>query len=134
MIRAIQQVHAKGILHRDIKPENFCIALGQEDLTKANIHIIDFGLSKRYVREGRHIPMKEGHALIGTCRYCSLNAHMGIELSRRDDLESIGHVLIYFLTGGRLPWSGLPGATTQEKYDNVKKVKFETPFKDLCKN
>ena len=83
-------------------------------------------------KEGVHIPYIEGKTLTGTARYCSLATHMGLEQSRRDDLESVGHVLLYFLKGGNLPWMGLPGATKKEKYENVKKRMFETTFAELC--
>jgi len=112
MIRAVYDVHAKGIIHRDIKPDNFCIATrGDTDLTKDNLKIIDFGISKYYWKNGAHIPLVEGKKQCGTARYCSLATHLGYEPSRRDDLETVGHVLLYFARGGHLPWMGLPGAT-----------------------
>ena len=104
MLSRIEFVHEKGFLHRDIKPENFVIGLGQ----KSNlIHIIDFGLSKRYKDKttGQHIPYRENRDLVGTVRYTSINAHLGIEQSRRDDIEGIGYILVYFYLG-RLPWQG----------------------------
>ena len=95
-------MHAHGLLHRDLKPENLLMGLK----TKTHVtHIIDFGLSKSlFIDEsGTHIPYRNGKGLVGTARYASINAHLGKEISRRDDLEALGYVLIYFLRGS-LPW------------------------------
>jgi len=102
MIKRIEKIHDERIIHRDIKPDNFLI--GGTELTKDNIYVIDFGLAKCYKNsEGQHIPFIEGKNLTGTARYASLATHMGKEQSRRDDLETIGHVVLYFLKGS-LPW------------------------------
>ena len=125
-------MHEERIIHRDIKPDNFLI--GATDATKDKVFIIDFGLAKCYKNsEGEHIPYKDGKNLTGTARYASIATHKGIEQSRRDDLETIGHVLIYFLKG-TLPWQGLPGRSKNEKYAAIKKKKIETPLTELCKN
>ncbi|CAA0814317.1 casein kinase I-like 3 [Striga hermonthica] len=132
MITRIEFVHSKGFLHRDIKPDNFLMGLGR----KANqVYIIDFGLAKRYrdSSTNRHIPYRENKNLTGTARYASCNTHLGIEQSRRDDLESLGYVLLYFLRGS-LPWQGLKAATKKQKYDKICEKKLSTPIEVLCKS
>lgn len=131
LIKRIEKCHDERIIHRDIKPDNFLI--GGNENTKDSIFIIDFGLAKCYWNsEGEHIAYRDGKNLTGTARYASLNTHKGIEQSRRDDLETIGHVLLYFLKGS-LPWQGLPGKSKNEKYNNIKKKKLETSLDELCK-
>ncbi|KAE8698436.1 Casein kinase I isoform epsilon [Hibiscus syriacus] len=131
MITRVEFMHAKGFLHRDIKPDNFLMGLGR----KANqVYIIDFGLAKRYrdPNTNRHIPYRENKNLTGTARYASCNAHLGIEQSCRDDLESFGYVLLYFLRGS-LPWQGLKAATKKQKYNKICEKKVATPIEVLCK-
>ena len=129
MLQRIEFIHEKGFIHRDIKPENFVVGLNEKSNT---VYTIDYGLSKRYKdkNSGQHIPYRENRHLIGTARYASLNAHLGIEQSRRDDIESIGYVLVYFLVG-RLPWQ-----SKQEKAKLPVKImekKLITPPEILCK-
>lgn len=132
MVKRLERVHEERIIHRDIKPDNFLI--GGTELNKDNIYIIDFGLAKAYRdSEGKHIPYRDGKNLTGTARYASISTHKGKEQSRRDDLETIGHVLLYFLKGS-LPWQGLPGKNKNDKYNAIKKKKLETPLEELCKN
>lgn len=132
MIQRIEYVHSRSFLHRDIKPDNFLMGLGKE----ANIvYIIDFGLAKKY-RDHKthiHIPYRENKNLTGTARYASINTHLGIEQCRRDDLESLGFVLMYF-NRGSLPWQGLRAATKKQKYQKISDRKVSTPINELCKN
>ena len=130
VLTRIEMVHEKGFLHRDIKPENFVIGLGQ----KSNIvHIIDFGLSKRYKDKtsGQHIPYRENRDLVGTVRYASINAHLGIEQSRRDDIEGIGYILVYLYLG-RLPWQGKQDKA-KPQVSKIMEKKLITPPEILCK-
>ncbi|VAH74930.1 unnamed protein product [Triticum turgidum subsp. durum] len=132
MLTRIEFMHSKGYLHRDIKPDNFLMGLGR----KANqVYVIDFGLAKRYrdSTTNRHIPYREHKNLTGTARYASSNTHLGIEQSRRDDLESLGYVLLYFLRGS-LPWQGLKAATKKQKYEKICEKKISTPIEVLCKS
>ena len=132
MIERIKVVHEERIIHRDIKPDNFMI--GGTEQTKNTVYIIDFGLAKCYKSsDGEHIPFRDGKNLTGTARYASVNTHIGYEQSRRDDLETIGHVLLYLLKGS-LPWQGLPGRSKAEKYANIKKKKKEIKIEELCKD
>jgi casein kinase 1 len=98
--KSLEYFHSKGLIHRDIKPENFLIGKNKD----SQIYIIDYGLCKMYVdKKGTHIPLKTEKSLVGSIRYCSINSHSGLELSRRDDMESLGYMVIYLLKGG-LPW------------------------------
>ncbi|KAL9665854.1 hypothetical protein QQ045_000175 [Rhodiola kirilowii] len=98
------------------------------------VYIIDFGLAKRYrdSTTSSHIPYRENKNLTGTARYASCNTHLGIEQSRRDDLGSLGYVLLYFLRGS-LPWQGLKAATKKQKHDNICGKKMSTAIEVLCK-
>ena len=127
MLNRIENLHKHNYIHRDIKPENFLIGMQE----KANIiHLIDFGLSKRFKnpKTHQHIPYREDRTLTGTARYVSINTHLGIEQSRRDDLESIGYVLVYFLKGV-LPWQGLKNGN---RYTRIREKKLQIPTEILC--
>ncbi|XP_076886784.1 casein kinase 1-like protein 2 [Bidens hawaiensis] len=131
MINRIEFVHLKSFLHRDIKPDNFLMGLGR----RANqVYIIDFGLVKKYrdTTTHQHIPYRDNKNLTGTARYASMNTHLGIEQSRRDDLESLGFVLMYFLRGS-LPWQGLKAGNKKQKYEKISEKKVSTSIEALCR-
>ena len=133
IINRLEYLHANNYIHRDIKPENFIIG---NKKTSNIIYLIDFGLSKKYkyIKNGQHIPYKEGKKyLIGTARYASVNAHNGIELSRRDDLESLSYLLIY-LSKGNLPWIGVKNDKENNinKYQKINEIKCKISTEVLC--
>lgn len=131
IISRIQTFHNKNFLHRDIKPENFVIGSIEDD---KYIYLIDFGLSRSYIQEdGSHIPFRDKKGMVGTARYVSINTHLGYEQSRRDDLESIGYILVYLCKGG-LPWQNLPAKNKEEKYEKILDIKKKTSVEELCKN
>ena len=129
MIKRIQYVHSKLYIHRDIKPDNFMTGRGENE---KKIYIIDFGLAKKYysVSKSQHIKFVTGKHLIGTARYCGRNAHRGYEQGRRDDIESIGYVLMYFLLGV-LPWQGLKVKKNEDHYEKIAQKKYVTTFEEL---
>ena len=130
-ISRIEYVHSQYFIHRDIKPENFLIGIGDKAST---IYLIDFGLAKRYKdpKTLQHIPYRNGKSLTGTARYASTNTHIGIEQSRRDDLEGICYVILYLLRGN-LPWQGLTARNKNEKYKKIMESKMSTAVETLCK-
>lgn len=131
IISRVEYVHTKYIIHRGIKPENLLMGIGRQC---NKLFLVDFGRSKEYLennRTRRHIEYREDKNPIGMPRYASINALSGIEQSRRDDMESLGYVLLYFLRGS-LPWQGLKAVTESQKHEKVHEMKLNTPVEHLC--
>ena len=131
MLDRLEFIHRKNIIHRDIKPDNFTIGMDNKNHI---IYALDFGLSKKYrsSRTHQHIKFNVNKKLTGTARYASINALKGCEQSRRDDLEAIGYVLMYFLRGS-LPWQGLHVHKGEDRYKKILAKKRGTTAEELCK-
>ncbi|KAH9916516.1 kinase-like protein [Fomitopsis serialis] len=128
LISRVEYIHSRDLVHRDVKPGNFVMARSEKD-SPYLVNIIDFGLAKKYrdSRTGAHIPyMQEDQHGVGTCLFASINTHLGVECSRRDDLEALAYMLIYFMRG-TLPWRKIkdPDATTTWNLIRDKKVETE---------
>lgn len=123
-ISRLQYIHSRNFVHRDLKPSN--ILVGVENRASI-VHVIDFGLSKQFrsPETHLHIPLRGGRGLTGTLTFASINSHAGLEVGRRDDLESLAYILIYFLRGD-LPWEGLADT------ELVAQQKSERSAAELC--
>ena len=130
MINILENIHEKHILHRDIKPENFVMGLNHNSKI---VYLIDFGLAKKYRSMSTLIqyPLTMKKKFTGTARYASINALKGYEHSRRDELESLGYIFIYFLKG-KLPWQNIKVKDKEEKFKKILQKKLEISSNELC--
>jgi len=118
--RLLQSLHNCGFIHRDIKPSNFMFGYDNE------LYLMDLGLSKRYLTKGgKHIELRYDKSFVGTARFASNNVHYGLEPSRRDDLESVGYMLVFFAKG-ILPWQGLKKKKDEKQIDLIGNKKLTT--------
>jgi|Transcript_79476 serine/threonine protein kinase len=129
MVSRLEYFHSKNFVHRDLKPDNFLMGLGAQAHI---VYLVDYGLAKRFRNSTtmRHISPKDGKPFLGTARYASINAHEGKEQSRRDDMESLGYILVYFYKGS-LPWQGMDGLTQRQKYEKIKERKQSMTIDEL---
>jgi serine/threonine protein kinase len=147
LLSHLEFIHSKGIVHRDIKPANMLVS-SNDGFGSVCVYLVDFGLSKLIIdpKTGAHIPNTKHHGSTGTLRYMSVTAHEGQEASRRDDLQSLAYMLIYFVKG-TLPWSGFsenakakkaadPRERRRQKRaqrDRVYRMKRDMPSSELCR-
>lgn len=131
-LERVEFVHNNGIIHRDIKPDNFLI--GSNNRTKNQIYIVDLGLSKKYINIPKYElnPFKNTRTFTGTYRFCSMRSHHRLEQGRRDDLESLGYMLLYFFRKD-LPWQGVKEDKKDGKSKAIFKIKNEITPEELCK-
>ena len=118
-LERLKSLHEKGIIHRDIKPENFVIGPKNKERI---IYLIDFGLSKKISKDKIIPTVKADRNIIGTMRYISMNTHQGYEQGKRDDLESLFYIIIYFIKG-ELPWQNIKTKSKAEKYSKIFEIK-----------
>ena len=132
MLNILESIHEKHILHRDIKPENFVMGLNHNS---NKVYLIDFGLAKKYrsIKTLIQYPLTMKKKFTGTARYASINALKGYEHSRRDELESLGYIFVYFLKG-KLPWQNIIAKNKEEKYKKILEKKMEISSEELCKD
>ena len=122
MLTLVEQIHAYGIIHRDLKPANFLLKTNAQQISE--LYLIDFGLAKCFLDEkSRHLSIKTNEQIVGTQRYMSINTHHGLTASRRDDLESIGYIML-FLYHGQLSWQN------QKSISHVVELKQKLDYGD----
>eukprot|EP01062_Namystynia_karyoxenos_P017588 TRINITY_DN16485_c0_g2_i1.p1 TRINITY_DN16485_c0_g2~~TRINITY_DN16485_c0_g2_i1.p1 ORF type:complete len:443 (+),score=135.04 TRINITY_DN16485_c0_g2_i1:120-1448(+) len=132
ILTRVQYIHSRLFIHRDLKPDILLMGSGKKG---HQVYVIDFGLAKRFcdVKTDEHIKYREGKTLSGTARYASINTHRGCEQSRRDDLESVAYILLYFLRGS-LPWQSLKASSRLDKYAFICEKKVALSPETLCRD
>ena len=146
IVKRLRSMHKAGLLHRDLKPNNFAWGNYSKNYYGAQhtystdyeinqIYLIDFGLSETYIdpATGLHYKSEKGEKFIGTLRYSSVNSHKGIRQCRKDDLESLMYILVYFYKG-KLPWQDVKAKQKDEKHQKIKEEKMRYTAEMLCKD
>ena len=143
ILDSLEQIHNSGFVHQDLKPSNILVG---DSSDPTNLYLTDFGVSKKYFEfktedpnlesgEGGHISPRTKTGLVGTARYASLNSHLLKELSRRDDIESMVYLLVYFARGS-LKWSDLDyriaQSSKQQAFTSIQQMKDMTPASVIC--
>jgi serine/threonine protein kinase len=128
LLESFKSIHQAGYIHRDIKPENFLFGLEENS---SQLFVIDFGLSRRFLKGDTHKTLKFGKKLVGTARFVSINTHQGLTQSRRDDLEALGY-LFAFLGKGRLPWMHIRSASSSLQFQGILESKRCHSAKFIC--
>ena len=130
ILERLEYIHSKNYIHRDIKPHNFLVGSKSEGL----IYMVDFGLAKKYKSDrGNHVKFSVSKHITGTPRFCSSYAMRGVEQSRRDDLESLCYMLIYFFKG-QLPWQGLKFDDKLQRFQTICQMKRNIKVEHLCED
>lgn len=127
IIELLKKLHQNNFIHRDIKPNNFLV----DAETQQYVNMVDLGLSKKYIHNKVHQENRKRKSLTGTARYASIYVHKGNNPSRRDDLISVGYMMIYFLKG-KLPWQGLQKRKDLFSVDIICEKKINTSLDVLC--
>ena len=126
----LEYVHSKDYIHRDIKPANFLVGFPDN----SQLYLIDFGNARKYrsSRTGKHIKLIKNNLIFGSLIFLSLNALKGIEQTRKDELESLGLVIIYLFKGS-LPWSIFNYKDFNQGIKRIRQIREEISIENMCK-
>ena len=128
ILHRLEQLHDIGWLHQDIKPENILV----DRQNKKKLYLVDFGTSAIWRIHNKHVEYERAKKIVGSARYSSITNHNGYIQSRKDDLESLGYVLLY-LMNGTVPWQNMKGKNIRIKWKKIGKMKMNMNIKHVCK-